>query len=557
MEGKEEEEMNDSSVHNISNENLIEKMLNEINFDIDYKFNQSEQIQFVNSNNDSKNQDYKQLLDDYMSTFNKGIYGNNFDSRLLSLINSKDGYSHFQNKAFNSLPQECFEMMYKLMGMKYIGLLKHHYSSFFCQHLFYYLSLETRKDILTNICQNMGNLHNNNSGQCSVIFIFENNLTKEEKKLVMQILSPDLKNLIWNPMFMRIAECLVVRFMLEDTIHIIEYCISNIFEFLRFREGYFLIRIIVKSAKQPYLQKKILDIIEYKSNFFKLSKTSNGSLLIQCIIYNFPLDFCYFEKSCSKHLLNEEDEKLRNQAVNNNKDNKEIKRLNDVILLNISNWDNKLIKQVVECAIKKSPSFENSFISKVKNDNKMIIISQILDLKYGFKFIQLMFSNFSETNNSTLMSIIKSFKELLGGDRYELNEFYHKYKSLIKVNLTKEKIQNKLQKEPKLYFTEKLERIENNLFLYTMTDTMPNQTHPYLNYFGSNPNFSYLQQQNNVFYQNNWNNSLLYNTINDNNPIVMTNYNSNNPYYSNMQHYNKQHQSNNKEAKGINYNNLK
>jgi hypothetical protein len=199
---------------------------------------------------------------------------------------------------------------------------------------------------------------------------------------------------------------------------------------------------------------------------------------------------------------------------------------------------------VVECAIKKSSSFESVFISKINKDSKMVIISQILNLKCGFKIIQLMLSNFSETNNSIIMSVITSFIEVFGLTNDEINQFYQKHKHLI-INK-----QNNLKNEQTLCFTDKIKRIDNNVLIYSMPDKLSNQIPQYLTTTLGNTNYSYMQyQQGNFLYQNNCNNSMLYNAFNNCNHIYMNNYNNNFQYYPIQVQNDKQIQPNNTKSK--------
>lgn len=329
-----------------------------------------------------------------------------FNQNIINFIENKYGNYFFKDASFRSLPIECFVFIYNIIKCKFITFLKNHYSSYFCQHLFFLLTIDIRKEIIIDICNNIDILYKNSNGQCSIIFLLENELTCEEKLLFLNLIRPNLMKLIWKPMFMRIIECILIRFPSKEVNFIIDYCIENMYEFLKLREGYFVIRVIIKSAKLHYLQEKIIDYIEYKNNFYLLSKNLNGSLILQCIFYNFPINNVYFIKICSKHLNNEiiENENITNN-LNSAMNNSSIKRLIIHIIKNYFYWSNKFVIQVVECAIKRSPLFEIIFMELLKSN--INLLNRILQLSNCFKIFELMFLNFSKNNNKYLLKLLK------------------------------------------------------------------------------------------------------------------------------------------------------
>lgn len=334
-------------------------------------------------------------------------FNSSFNQYIITFVENKYGNLFFKEVSFRSLPIECFIFIYNLIKCKFITFLKNHYSSYFCQHLFFSLTLDIRKEIIIDICNNMDILYKNSNGQCSIIFLLENELTCEERLLFINLIRPNIMKLIWKPMFMRIIECILIRFPLKEVNFIIDYCIENMYEFLKLREGYFVIRVIIKSAKLPNLQEKILDYIEYKNNFYLISKSLNGSLILQCIIYNFPINKVFFIKICSKHLNNNEiieNENITNK-LNSDMNDSSIKRLILNIIKNYSYWSNKFVIQVVECAIKKSPLFEIVFMELLKSNINLLF--RILQLSNCFKIFELMFINFSMNNNKYLLKLLK------------------------------------------------------------------------------------------------------------------------------------------------------
>lgn len=448
------------------------------------------------------------ILAQYLSKYT--IYkSDSFHANLKDFIYSKEGNNHFTKNEFNNLPVECFMLIFKTIKEKYISLLRHHYTSYFCQHLFFKLTREARLEVLSEICDNIEYLYKNNNGQCSIIFIFENDLSNEEKQVVLDKLNPKMMKLIWKPMFMRVLECLIVRYPLNQVRYIIEYAIDNMGEFLKLREGYFVIRIIVKSVKMIELQARIIDYIANQNNFFNLAKTSNGSLIFQCIIYNFPLDQCFFEKSCSKHISSGQKKHQSNQFAKYDKNNYQIIRFMKLIISNRSYFDHKLVRNVVECAIKQCPSFEVELLKQISHNSN--IIPELLHLSCGLELLEMCFQNFSELSKSQLIVQVKLYSDqyfshkslkdfIIKFKHYLPNQDKHKKFDMSELNLAKANFKDK-KAEFSLYDSVNCDQINNNSLRQTNQFTtkkykkrLPNPDFP-ISASGVNPTFNNPQPQ--------------------------------------------------------------
>lgn len=218
-----------------------------------------------------------------------------FNQNIINFIENKYGNYFFKDASFRSLPIECFVFIYNIIKCKFITFLKNHYSSYFCQHLFFLLTIDIRKEIIIDICNNIDILYKNSNGQCSIIFLLENELTCEEKLLFLNLIRPNLMKLIWKPMFMRIIECILIRFPSKEVNFIIDYCIENMYEFLKLREGYFVVECAIK--RSPLFEIIFMELL--KSNINLL----NRILQLSNCFKIFELMFLNFSKNNNKYLL--------------------------------------------------------------------------------------------------------------------------------------------------------------------------------------------------------------------------------------------------------------
>jgi hypothetical protein len=247
--------------------------------------------------------------------------------------------------------------------------------------------------------------------------------------------------LIEKPKFTRIAECIIGCFQIELIEFIVKYCIDNFMKFIKSREGYFLIRTIIKAVKIQKYQMSIANIIE--KNYLRLTNTSNGSLLIQCIIHNFPATSFKYFKSCSKHLDNNPSKE--ETELNKHKDftNKALKLVIKVILEHCYLWDSKYAYPIVDCLLRVgSTAFETVFMQNYEkpirsNSDCSTILDTIARLKCSDEILDRIYLCLSSSNKKKVndyFSIIDDFSDKfqLLGDRERRNVKYHKMNSLKK-----------------------------------------------------------------------------------------------------------------------------
>ena len=266
-----------------------------------------------------------------------------------------------------------------------------------------------RKKVLVMICNNIKSLINNNDGICSIMSIFENSLSNEEQELVINIINKtnNLTSLVWDNSFSRIAECIIGTFEFSLIKSFIYYCLDNFLKFIKLRPGYFVLRTIVKAIKDTDVQEEISEIVD--NNFYILSNCSNGSLLIQCMMHNFPvLNYRYY-KSCSKHL----NSFIPKSEVESNyfKDynNKAFKRIILNIIKHSNDWGSNYFSPILDCMVRvNGNSLENIFIKFISNElSSNTFFDNLIKLEHGSYYLKILISNFSNSSVKNIISLIK------------------------------------------------------------------------------------------------------------------------------------------------------
>lgn len=367
-------------------------------------------------------------------------------------------------------------------------------------------------------------LSNNTNMQHSIIFIFENNISFDEQKVVIDLIKNQLPLLISKLKFMRILECIVGCFENKLIINtIINFCLLNINKIIKEREGYFLLRTIIKSSKDNYSQNLIVE--NFKFNFMHIIKSHNGSLLIQCILHNFPIKYYKYYKCCSKHIsksfnetsfssienLKIEDKNTDATLCNNNSytfllgNNCSAKEYRNIayeefifyIIYLSNNWSNIEFLPIIECMFKVGGiAFEIVLMKSLYKicNNNCIFIKNILNLKNKYQVIESI-CNVININNA--IHFIENIKKVNYDTLIQNNNFI---KNSLFNNTT-----NKLNIHQDLY----LDSIHMKLINYKLTLTFNSNNNNKINNTNSISSFSEnsIKSNNSSYINNNFLNS--------------------------------------------------
>lgn len=470
----------------------------------------------------------------------------------LNIIKIKNSFEYYQglnikkiHNQDNKLSNNIYRTLYKFISKYIQELIAHQYANYFLQQLFFKLNLKTRILFLKEIFNNIEKLILSSNALCAIVYIIENDILPKEKQIILNyIYQLYRENIFYNNNFLRLLECIVYCYNEKEINFLIDYTLkSNIFHrLLEIREGYFYLRAIVKITKNKNIQNKLINLLS--EDFYKVISISNGSLLCQCIIYNFPIDKYIHNKLCSNYAVGNSCLNINslyteyssastgsNNNLNSNKtnnstykyksfdeSNEPTKKLMKLIFTNKNIWSLKAFKPLYECAIKEGKSiFEIRLMKEVKKNNIILNLITKMGIVNTIEILKLIFENISKGFMYQLYEIVKYQVFSLS------TQFYHEKASLvILLNDLYNKIHS-MNKAPDSipyysYNNSQYNYIRPNLFLnnvsnYKSNTMIPYQSNALFNSYSSNP----------ADYINNMNIT--------NNPYYMFNSNSKENYY--------------------------
>lgn len=342
------------------------------------------------------------------------------------------------------LPKESLFLLYKSIKQEYLDFLTKPYSNYFCQQLFFFLEIPERINLIKNLVPRILDLVKGSKGRCSVIFILENMQTEEEKQLVIKLLEPQLfSNYIWDPKFMRIGESLIGTYPRASIQPIIDFIVNNLAAFLKIREGYYLLRTVVKHLKSLHEQLNLISIIE--QNFLEVAKSFNGSLLLQCIIHNFPISTYNYTKSSISCVNNNGASKINNEKMKK-VNNKALEALYNILIQHSNEWDNNKVKAIVECAIK----FGTNEFGSIYLNNLNKTTNTFMKCSYSVKIMKIMIKSFERgITLSIFKNISQQIKYLDASKQEKWSKLYNQFIETSKL-------------KPTLYSNSSLSTLESN-----------------------------------------------------------------------------------------------
>ena len=388
------------------------------------------------------------------------------------------------------------------------------YSSYFCQQLFFLVDSNIKEQVLQQIFDNFITLMKFENGIYSVICILENELSSKEKAFVIDKISVMLsRENCFNPGFLRVAECILCSFSVDLTLELQHYTIREFNNLVKTKEGYFLIRAYIKTCKDSLLQLKFIQL--FYNDFDNFAKTKNGSLICQCIIYNFPLKYYIHLKTCSKHIKADKEDRSKQELIEYNNKNKATRYLCKLVLEKLIMWNNAYFYSVIDCVFKHSQGIITKVFMKLIKKEDFTPISIILEHmgeSEGFSILNDIFYYFDIENGMVIADIIKEKyleKVTVKAQKKHLKQMLKVALSKNKAFMTKSKI-TKSSKDSDIEIVRReknkttINSIQNQPFDSQILITSNNLLYPYpsqkvMSYSIPQSSANYLNQQSQYF----------------------------------------------------------
>lgn len=215
-------------------------------------------------------------------------YENILKGNVVFIASSQAGSVFLQNLLELS-NNEVVNMLYAEMKSCLYSLMKQTYANYFCQLLFKKLDDQCKYEVVMEIIGNLSQMLKNMISFKASVSILETPLKESTQDEILKVLSTVCKStLISHARYLKVLEVLITH-LNEDKISVILDIIKPVFSsLLKIKQGYFLLRKIVKKVQSIELKHKIINFIEMAEIAETLSN-NNGCLLIQCIVKSFEV----------------------------------------------------------------------------------------------------------------------------------------------------------------------------------------------------------------------------------------------------------------------------
>lgn len=204
-----------------------------------------------------------------------------------SIISSQPGSVILQAIVLNACPR-LIKSVYLEMRSTLIDLLRQTYANYFCQSLFSKLDLDCKHEFVVCIFSNLSLLLKNMISFRAIISILEQNPipSKTRKTALKFFMKIPPSELLTHIRYIKTIETLLPK-MDDQELNNMILMVSPIFkELLGLKQGYFLIKKIIKRSESDQLKMQIILIIKQIGAPQFLSN-NNGYLLSKCILKNF------------------------------------------------------------------------------------------------------------------------------------------------------------------------------------------------------------------------------------------------------------------------------
>ena len=514
------------------------------------------------------------------------FYNKYIQNNLEKIITTQTGSYSFQIN-FEKFDKACISMIIKEITPKYLMLINNSYANYFCQIIFNHfndlLKFSITKQLINNIKYVFDNPIAFNTFKYLITYDFPDSCQIELVKFFLQFLNYDMniplstyiskleypilplmmdakvkKELFYDSKTLRIFESMLC-FKEEYIDFIIRLILTEFEELLSIRQGYFLIRNLIKENKNQDVQKRIIQVIS--SNTFNFVNTMNGLLICKCIIRNFSIEenqqkknetkkFDFIKKNIKNNKLfhendgeNEEEDEDKSETIIYNYNNPALNFFYNILLDDLLNYRalNKQAEKLLKYAIKfGGPNFTQVFLQKIRIFNTNLIESSsnnilmfLIQSDIGTSILIAILNNLSHDNDSKaiLVNNIKyclqsQFSNLLYTNSNSTNGFNIKKKindwNYFLYNL-ENNINTNSTRKPKNSKTDFTDITKE----FTTTGSDFN-----LNFINNNNNIKFFDNNLNVINftntSNNNTNPLLENTSSFNKKYINSNINNNN-----------------------------
>jgi len=334
--------------------------------------------------NNNYNFGFQQNYNSNVNKFNNFLILNSPEN-IIKIINSYSG-SHFLQEISNYISNKDINLLFQKIQDNFQEIMFNNYGNYFLQKIIQKCNKEQRFFILLKIKNNFIDICKDNCGNHCIQRLIEYINSKEEEKLIKNIIKKKLYELCYDNNSCHVIQKLITNIFKQKRNYLIKYILSNFIQLSLNINGSSITKKFIEEVKIPEIIFNIITNIE--NNYIKLCKDQYGNYIVQ-----YALD-CYGYVSCKKiidnileHFILLSNDKYSSNVIDkimiillNNNITDFIKILN-FIFFNKDNLDklnnNKFGQFVVKNIIKIIPSYLKLVIKSfiVNNNSKNYIVS--------------------------------------------------------------------------------------------------------------------------------------------------------------------------------------
>lgn len=321
--------------------------------------------------------------------------------RVSSLISTQSG-SILMQSVISKANSGLIKCIYIEISRNLNELLRQTYANYFCQTIFNKLDFECKHEFIVFIFSNLSLILKNMISFRAAISILENPMQDYTRKVAIDFfIKIDHKELLTHIRYIKAIETLLPRMSEDEVAKIIEMVNPIFKDLLGLKQGYFLIKKLIKKSVSEPLKLKIISLIK-KIGIAQFLSNNNGYLLTKCILKNF----------LSESQIQDEDDDEEALSLNQEK----IRQISSQIESLLYKEENEDLNQ--EDSSVKENSVENPKYQSVVNpscfcDDKAVIeFFDILTHELIFTYSSQSWSN---TLNKLHKKIVTFFLDLNGG----------------------------------------------------------------------------------------------------------------------------------------------
>ena len=294
---------------------------------------------------------------------------NKLHGRFIEVIKTHKGSKIFQNYLKNTQSDIIHQIFVEICS-SLPEIISNSYANYFCKRFFTYLNQKDRIEFLFSIQPSLIELSMNSIGTYPIQGIIEQVGSKIEKKLIVDILQPAIKELCCNIYGTKVLEKIIICFEEEFSSFIYEYILNNFLQLANNANGICLVKRLLTLTHKRELH-ETLKRFSF-NNAFNLTQKIYGNYVIQVIIE-------YWEDCEINELVSI--------------------LINQIVFLSMQKYSSNVVERLIE----KNENVLSQFINKLYESKKIV---EVMKNNFGNYVIQKALKITTRNNKKCLLDII-------------------------------------------------------------------------------------------------------------------------------------------------------